>query len=73
MAVAGQLVALDEGGEVGADDLDLDAGFLHVGHLTGDDVALLHLAGVAIGSPSSCLMPARCAPLLDIDVEHLRP
>ncbi len=36
-AVAGQLRALDEGGQLGADDLHVDAAFLHVDDLAGDD------------------------------------
>src|ERR1700730_7353016 len=34
--VAGELGALDEGGEVGADELHLEAGFLHLDDLAGD-------------------------------------
>ena len=44
-AVARQLRTLDEGGEFGADDLDVDAAFLHFGDLAGDDRALLEFAG----------------------------
>ena len=36
-AVARELRALDEGGEIGADDLHVDAAFLHLGDLAGDD------------------------------------
>src|SRR3954463_11585978 len=39
-AVPRQFGALDEGGEVGADDVHLEAAFLHFGHLAGDDRAL---------------------------------
>ena len=39
-AVAGKLAALDEGGEVGADDLHLEAAFLDLEHLAGHDAAL---------------------------------
>src|SRR5262245_62798105 len=43
-AIACQLGALDEGGEVGADDLHIDAGLLHLDDLAGDDRALLEVA-----------------------------
>ena len=46
-AVARELGALDEGGEVGADDLHVDAAFLHLGDLAGDDGALLEVAAPA--------------------------
>ncbi len=36
-AVAREVVALDEGGELGADDLHLDAVVLHLDNLAGDD------------------------------------
>src|SRR4029079_15300348 len=44
VAIAAKLRTLDEGGEVAASDLDVDAGLLDLGHLGGDDVALLHIA-----------------------------
>src|SRR5689334_6551705 len=44
VAVAGQFGALDEGGEVGAGNLDVDAAILDVEHLAGDDRALLDIA-----------------------------
>ena len=40
-ALARQLGAADEGGQVGIGDLHLDAGFHHLRHLAGDDGALL--------------------------------
>src|SRR5437764_1407932 len=43
-AVAREFRALDEGGEVGADDLDVDAAFLDVDDLAGDHRALLDVA-----------------------------
>src|SRR5580658_8554907 len=45
--VARQLRTLDEGGVFGADDLHVDAAFLHVDHFAGDDGTLLELAGRA--------------------------
>ena len=39
--VASKLVTLDEGGEVGVDDLHFDAAILHLENLAGDDLALL--------------------------------
>src|SRR5580693_3777591 len=77
--VARQLRALDEGGVLGADDLHVDAAFLHVDHLAGDDGTLLELAGGAgFGRGSRATAAAqlldaeRDALLLDVDVEHLR-
>src|SRR5580704_9250934 len=74
--IAGKLGALDEGGEFGADDLDVDAALLDLGDLAGDHRALLQFAssllrhGAAIGK----LFDAeRDALLFDVDVEHLRP
>src|SRR5438132_1688169 len=70
-AVARQLGALDEGGEVAADDLYLDAGVLHLGHLAGHDRAFLELAGALKGIARELLDAERDALLLDVDVEHL--
>ncbi len=44
-AVARELRALDEGRELGADDLDVDTAFLDLSDLAGDDRAFLQLAG----------------------------
>src|SRR6202041_1775260 len=44
VAVTGKFGPLDEGGEVGADDLHVDAAFLHVEHFAGHDRALLDVA-----------------------------
>src|SRR5271166_76231 len=44
-AVARELRALDEGGEIAADDLGLDAAFLDLGDLAGHHRALLEIAG----------------------------
>src|SRR5262249_13775319 len=46
-AVAGELRALDERSEIGADDLYVDSGFLHLGDLAGDDRTLLEVASSA--------------------------
>src|SRR5687768_4804257 len=43
-AVAREFGALDEGGELGADDLHVDAAFLHLGHLGGDHRVALQVA-----------------------------
>src|SRR3569623_3075 len=73
-AVAGEIVALDEGHQVGADDLDVDTGFLDVGHFAGDDRALLPFASSARRHriAGELLDAERDALLLDIDVENLR-
>jgi len=51
-------------------NLHLDAGFLHFEHFAGHDRALLDVARLGEGSPSSCLTPSEDALLFDIDVEH---
>src|SRR5262244_804357 len=70
-AVARQLGALDEGGEVAADDLHVDTGLLHLDHLAGHDRALLEIAGGLHGITRKLLDSERDALLLDVDVEHL--
>src|SRR5215813_13715758 len=70
-AVARQLGALNEGGEVAADDLHVDTGVLHLGHLAGHDRAFLEIAGALHGIVCELLDAQRNALLLDIDVEHL--
>ncbi len=69
--VARQLGSLDEGGEVGADDVHVDAAFLHVGHLAGHHRALLDVAGGIHRVAIELLDAERDALLLDVDVEHL--
>src|SRR5688572_18255461 len=69
-AVAGEFGALDEGGEVGARDLHLDAAFLHFQHFAGHDRALLDVARFGEGIAFELLDAERDALLLDIDVEH---
>src|SRR3984893_14352441 len=71
-AVAGQIGALDEGGEVGADDLHVEPRFLDFRHLGGDDRALLELAGLRERVAFELLDAERDAFLLDVHVEHLR-
>src|SRR6266702_3999332 len=70
VAVTGKLGALDEGGEVGARDLHLDAGFLHFEHFAGPDRALLAVARFCEGVAFELLDAERDALLFDIDVEH---
>src|ERR1700677_132942 len=82
--VAGEFRTLDEGREFGADDLHVDATFLHVDHFAGDDGTLLQLAasrfgagagtGAAVGGCTGLgevLDAERDALLLDVDIEHL--
>src|SRR5882724_9985700 len=70
VAIAGQFRPLDEGGEVGARDLHLDAGFLHFEHFASDDRALLDVARLREGVAFELLDAERDALLFDIDVEH---
>src|SRR5882757_8700406 len=69
-ALARQLRPLDEGGEVGADDLDLDAAFLHLEHFAGHHGALLDVAGFGERIALELLDAERDALLFDIDIEH---
>src|SRR5271165_4226131 len=75
--VAGELVALDEGGEVGSGDLDLDPAILDLEHLAGDDrtfpqIALAALVADLLGGERVAgeLLDADSDALL-LDVEHL--
>src|SRR5690606_27321388 len=70
--VTGKLVALDEGGKVGVDDLHLDAAVLHFEHFAGDDLALADFAGFRERVAAKLLDAQRNALLLHIDVENLR-
>src|SRR5580700_10809877 len=70
VAVARQFGTLDEGGEVGARDLDLDAALLDLQHFAGHDRALLDVAGFCEGIAFELLDAERDALLLDIDIEH---
>src|SRR4029077_486396 len=71
-AVARKLVALDEGGELGADDLHVDAAFLHLGDFGGDHRTALQVARLGERIGLELLDAERDAFLLDVDVEHLR-
>src|SRR3954463_3502515 len=71
VAVAGKLRALDEGGQIAADDLHVDAGLLDLGHFRGDDIALLHIGGGRHRVALQLLDAERDAFLLDVDVQHL--
>src|ERR1700687_5844074 len=68
--LARQFGPLDEGGEVGAGDLHLDAAFLHFEHFAGHDRALLDVARLGEGVAFELLDAERDALLFDIDVEH---
>src|SRR6478736_5598173 len=70
--VTSKLVALDEGGEVGVDDLHFDAAILHLEDLAGDDLVLLELSGFREGVAAELLDAQRDALLLDVHVENLR-
>src|ERR1700674_5580105 len=65
-----QFGPLDEGGEVGAGDLDLDAAFLDLEHFAGHHRALLDVARLGERIALELLDAERNALLLDIDVEH---
>src|SRR6202165_3875894 len=69
-ALARQFGPLDEGGEVGAGDLDLDAAFLDLEHFAGHHRALLDVARLGERIALELLDAERNALLLDIDVEH---
>src|SRR6185437_10860236 len=69
-ALARQFRPLDEGVEVGAGDLDLDAALLDLEHFAGDDRALLDVARLGERVALELLDAERDALLFDIDVEH---
>src|SRR5215212_3388703 len=60
----------DEGGEVGADDLNVDAAFLHLEHFAGHDRALLDVAGLGKRIALELLDAKRNALLLHVNVKH---
>src|SRR5580704_895262 len=70
-AVAGEFRALDEGGEIGADEFHLKARFLDLDDLAGHHRALLDVAGLGEGIALELLDTERDALLLDVDIEHL--
>src|SRR5262249_45953279 len=59
------------GAEIGADDLHLDAAFLHLQHLAGHHRTLLEVAGSIHRVALELLDAEGDALLLDVDVEHL--
>src|SRR5260370_28364449 len=69
-ALARQFGALDEGGEVGAGDLDLDAALLDLEHFAGHHRALLDVARLGERIALELLDAERDALLLDIYIEH---
>src|SRR5882672_12050914 len=70
VAIARQFGPLDEGGEVGAGDLDLDAAVLDLEHFAGHHRALLDVARLGERIAVELLDAERDALLLDIDIEH---
>src|ERR1700748_1019989 len=69
-ALARQFGPLDEGREIGTDDLTLDAAFLHFEHFAGHDRALLDVARLGERIALELLDAERDTLLFDIDVEH---
>src|SRR6202161_2605170 len=69
-ALARQFGPLDEGGEVGAGNPDVDATFLHLEHFAGHHRALLDVARLGERIALELLDAERNALLLDIDIEH---
>src|SRR3984957_5120426 len=69
-ALARQFGPLDEGGEVGAGDLDLDAAFLYLKDFAGHDRALLDVARLGERIAFELLDTKRDALLFDIDIEY---
>src|SRR5690606_23668094 len=70
VAIPRQFGTLDEGLELGARNLHLDAAVLDLEHLAGDDRALLDVARFGERVALELLDAERDALLLDIDVEH---
>src|ERR1700761_1103304 len=69
-ALTRQLGPLDEGGEVGTGDLDLDTALLDLEHFASHDRALLDVARLGERVALELLDAERDALLFDIDVEH---
>src|SRR5229473_507941 len=69
-ALTRQFRPLDEGGEFGAGNPDLDATFLHLEHFAGHDRTLLDVARFGERIALELLDPERDPLLLDIDIEH---
>src|SRR4029077_14907718 len=62
---------LGERGELAAGELHIQAGFLDLGDLAGDDRSLLEIAGIGERIALQLLHAKRDALLLHVDVEHL--
>src|SRR6185437_15241447 len=72
VAIAGKIGAADEGRNLGAVDLHLDAAIVHLGDDPRHHGALAQgIAGFGIRIAAELLDAQRDALLLDIDVEHL--
>src|SRR3954452_15018528 len=69
-ALAREFGALDEGREVCADDLHVDAAFLHFDHFAGHDRTLFDVARLRKRVALELFDAKRDALLLDINVEH---
>src|SRR5882672_2471111 len=69
-ALTRQFGPLDEGGEFGAGNPDLDATFLHLEHFAGHDRTLLDVARFGKRIALELLDAERDALLFDIDIEH---
>src|SRR3982074_609649 len=72
VAITGEFRPLDEGVEVGAGDLDLDATFLDLEYFAGHHRALLDVARLGERIALELLDAERDALLLDIDIEQHR-
>src|ERR1700694_5135315 len=70
VAIARQFGALDEGGKVGAGDLDLDSRLLDLEHFAGHHRALLDVARLGERIALELLDAERDALLFDIDIKH---
>src|SRR6266700_7729951 len=70
--VTGEIRPLDEGGELGTDDLHVDPRLLHLGHFRRDHGAALQVTRFGERIGLELLDAERDALLLDIDVENLR-
>src|SRR6202161_279635 len=69
-ALARQFGPLDEGGEVGTGNPDVDAALLDLEHFAGHDRALLDVARLGERIALELLDAERDALLFDIDIEH---
>src|SRR5262245_20354852 len=69
-AVAGEIAAADEGGDIGTGDLDLDAVVLNLDDLAGDGIALLDAGDLLHRIAGDLLDAKRDALLLGVDIEN---